>query len=327
MRWRGGVGFALACALIATAHEASADQAYDGKVFLDWTEDADAARCITREQVVSDVEASLGRHVFAPRASADRVLRVDVGRTRGHFTAQVLLLSARGASLGARELSVETEDCKEVEAAFTLALSIMADLPRTSEEQAAARASVPVRTPPPRPSWHGTLGLGAIGAVDSNGDLVPGGQLGLVVRPPRFVPFAVVVSGMPRSSSTPRGMGYTLLHTAVAATLCVPPLPFGREDRFVWMSCAGPDVSLYLGWGDGFTESRAGVSSTVGGTVQTYLSYSFAHGWRAFLGLAAMATPQRVSLAFSEGREGAKSFYRTPFLTAFASIGVAADIF
>ncbi|WP_146652275.1 hypothetical protein [Labilithrix luteola] len=329
MWWRVGVGLALACAMIATTSEASAEdaQAYDGKVFLDWSEDAEAARCIARDRIVSEVEATLGRQVFAPKAAADRVLRVDVGATPppGRFTAQMLLLSATGLSLGARELSVESEDCKEVSSAFTLALSIMADLPRTTEEQAAARSGTPVS--PPRPTWHGTLGLGALGALDSNGDLAPGVQLGLVVRPPRFLPFGVFVSGVPRSSSTPRGMGYTLLNTTVAATLCAPPASFGRADRFAWLSCAGPDVTLYLGWGAGFTESRAGLSSTVGGTLQTYLSYSFAHMWRAFLGTGASATPQRVSLAFSEGRDEAKSVYRTPFLTAFVSIGVAGDIF
>lgn len=327
MRWRGCVGFVPACVLIATTHEAFADgEAYDGKVFLDWTEDAEAARCITRDQLVHDVEVSLGRQVFAARASADRRLRVDVGATEGRFTAHMLLLSASGASLGARELSVETGDCAEVEAAFALALSIMADLPRTREEQASARAGAGAAAPPTPAPWRGTVGLGAVGAVDTNGDWIPGGQLGLVVRPPRFVPFAVAMTGLLRSSSTPQGMGYALLATTVAATLCAPPLSFGG-DRFAWMSCAGPDVAVYLGWGDGFTESRAGVSSTVGGALQTYLAYSFTQGWRAFLGVTATATPQRVSLAFSEGRDGAKSFYRTPFLTAFASIGVAADIF
>ncbi|MDF2694898.1 MAG: hypothetical protein K0S65_3281, partial [Labilithrix sp.] len=298
---------------------------------------AGAANCVSREQVTADIETTLGRPVFAPREVADRVLRVDVATTSppNRFTGQILLSTAGGVSLGARELAVESEDCKEVSSAFALALSIMADLPRTSAEQVPAStkpqpAGTPARPPqvvPPPSSeqrWRAFVGLGAEGALDSNGSLAPGAQAALVVVPPRFLPFAVAVHGEPRSSSTSDGKGYTLLGTTVAAMMCAPAWTPGR---FAWLSCLGPDVTVYLGWGAGFTDSRAGVSSTVGGILQSWGAYSITPRWRAVLGLAAAATPQQVSLASIDRQSGSTTFYRTPLLTAFASIGVAAEIF
>jgi hypothetical protein len=106
--------------------------------------------------------------------------------------------------------------------------------------------------------------------------------------------------------------------------LCAPAW---SRDRFAWLSCIGPDVKVYLGWGAGFTESHAGVSSTLGGIAQTYAAYSVTQRWRVVLGVAIEATPQRVSLGFTDRQNGPTTFYRTPILTAFASIGVAADLF
>lgn len=328
------MGLTLACATLATPGRAEGES-YDGKVFLDWSASAGAATCITREQVMADIETTLGRHVFAPRGIADRVLHVDVATTEPPttFTGEIVLHTAGGVSLGARELAVESEDCKEVASAFALALSIMADLPRTSEEQAprpaTPRPSEPARPrsivprPPPE-RWRALVGLGAEGSLDSNGSLTPGAQAAFVAVPPRFLPFGVTVHVEPRSSSTSDGKGYTLVGTTLAAMMCAPAWTPGR---FAWLSCLGPDVTIYLGWGAGFTDSRSGVSSTVGGSLQSWGAYSISPRWRALLGLAAAATPQRVSLAFIDCQNGSTTFYRTPLLTAFASIGVAAEIF
>jgi hypothetical protein len=322
-------GFALACVLLAAPGRAEGES-FEGKVFLDWSAGADAESCITREQVIADVEAILGRRIFAARSEADRVLRVDVdGTPPAKVTGQILLLSAGGVSLGARELSVQSEDCKDVASALTLALSIMADLPRTAAERAAMPKSSlapPPRSAPqaPPPRWHAAVGLGPTGSLDSNADVAVGGQATLVVVPPRFLPFSVTVINAVRSSSTPRGMAYTLSSTTVAPAVCTPAWSRGR---FAALGCLGPDLTLHIGWGAGFTESHAGVSSTVGGLLHTYAAYSFAHGWRAVLGVAATASPQRVSLAFTDQQNVSTTFYRTPIVAVFTTIGVAADLF
>ncbi|MDB5212315.1 MAG: hypothetical protein JWO86_242 [Myxococcaceae bacterium] len=326
---RASMGFALAGALLAAPGRAEGES-FDGKVFLDWSADAGATSCVTREQIIADVEASLGRQVFARRAVADRVLRVDVGGAPpAKLTGQILLLTANGVSLGARELSVDADDCKDAASALTLALSIMADLPRTSAERA-AETKAPSAPPPPPVTrapplrWHAAVGLGPMGSLDSQGDLSGGAQATAVFVPPRFLPFSVTIFASPRSSSSPSGMGYTLLNTTVAATICAPAWSHGH---FAWLGCIGPDVTLYAGWGAGFTQSHAGLSSTVGGLAHTYAAYSFARGWRAVVGLGAAASPQRVSLAFTDRQNTSTTFYRTPFVSAFTAIGVAVDLF
>jgi hypothetical protein len=326
-------GLALACALFAAPARAEGES-FDGKVFLDWTARGGVETCITREQVIVDVEAIVGRPMFAPRNEADRVLRVEVdGLPPAKLTGQILLVTAGGASLGARELSLESEDCKDVASALALALSIMADLPRTPAERSAEPKKIPApppSPPPPRPPlappprWHAVVGLGPMGSLDSNGDVTAGGQATVVVAPPRFLPFSVAVLSAPRSSSTPAGMSYTLLSTTVAATLCTPAWSRGR---FASLACFGPDLTVHAGWGAGFTQSHTGLSSTVGALLHSYAAYSVAHGWRVVVGLAATASPQRVSLGFTDAQNGPTTFYRTPIVSAFATIGVAADLF
>jgi hypothetical protein len=321
-------GFALACLLLAAPGRAEGES-FAGKVFLDWSAGGGAESCITREKVIVDVEAILERPVFAGRGEADRVLRVDVdGAPPAKVTGQILLSTAGGASLGARELSVQSDDCKDVAAALALALSIMADLPRTPAE-GAPKSSItsvprPVPPPPPAPRWHATVGLGPTGALDSNGDFAPGGQAAVVVVPPRFVPFSLSALSLVRSSSTPAGAGYTLSSTTVAPAVCTPAWSRGS---FTTLGCLGPALTVHLGWGAGFTDSRAGLSSTVGGLLQTYAAYSVARSWRVVLGVAAAASPQRVSLAFTDQRNVSTTFYRTPLVAAFVTIGVATDLF
>ncbi len=330
-RASAGLALASACALFAAPAQADGES-FDGKVYLDWSAGGSVESCITREQIVVDVEAIVGRPIFAPRSQADRVLRVDVdGAPPTTFTGQILLMTSSGISLGARELSAGSAECKDVASALALALSIMADLPRTSAETKtppptipAAPAPTPLPTPTPPPRWHAAVGLGPMGSLDSNADLSLGGQGTVVVMPPRFLPFSVTVLSAPRSSSTPTGTSYTLLSTTVGASLCAPPW---SRARVALLACAGPDLTVLAGWGAGFTQSRGGLSSTVGALLHTYAAYSIGHGFRVVLGLAATATPQRVSLSFTEGQNGSQTFYRTPIVSVFTSIGVAADLF
>lgn len=332
----------LACALLASpavADTSNVEGTFDGKVYLDWSATEAAARCITPDQTIADVDSTLGRPVFAPRDGADRILRVDVqaAGSPARYVGRIVLLSANGNSLGARELVVESDDCQEVTTAFTLALSLMADLPRTSDEVAAMQAKSERRGRPPAgrsPSptvspaaparWHVTGGVGPTMALDSNGNVAPGAQLGMVVTPPRFLPLSFDLVTSPRSGSTPAGARYTLLGTTAAAGICAPPWARGR---FVWLSCLGPSVTVHVGWGDGFTDSRSGASSTVGGMLQNHAAYSLTRRWRVVLGIAVTATPQRVPLAFSGKQNPSTTFYRTPILTTFTTIGVAADFF
>lgn len=325
----------MACALVASpavADTSNVEGTFDGKVHLDWSATEAAAHCITPNQTIADVESTLGRPVFAPRDGADRILRVDV-RAAGsplRYVGQIVLLSAKGNSLGARELVVESDDCKEVTTAFTLALSLMADLPRTSDEVAAMQAKnaepfgppAPPVPPAPPARWHATGGVGPTMALDSNGNVAQGAQLGMIVTPPRFLPLSFDLVTSPRSGSTPAGASYTLLGTTASAGICTPPW---ARARLVWLSCLGPSVTVHVGWGDGFTDSRSGASSTVGGMLQTHAAYSLTRRWRAIFGIGATATPQRVPLAFSDKQNGSATFYRTPILTTFTTFGVAAD--
>ena len=323
----------IASALLSRAAEANDAT---GKVLLEWSSSVDP-QCVAREPVAADVASILRRDVFANETDADRVLRVELAGASPHFTGSLSLKSARGEPLGVRELDIASADCREVASSLALAISIMADLPRSSAERAAEAEkenppAEPPRSPPPppprpppppvRPSWHALAALGATLAVDSNGDPEVGGALTAIFEPHHFWPFSGTILMTPRVSHTPDGLGYSLLSTTVGATLCIPPWR-SASGRLTGFACLGPDLGIHVGWGDGFTNSRAGLSSTVGGLFQSLVTYSFARRWRLLGGILATATPQSVSLRAN----ASQTFYETPKLSIGLTIGVSFDFF
>lgn len=142
--------------------------------------------CVVLEQRKAEVEALLGRRVFADAEQADVFVRLEVAE-RGVI---ITLLDAEKRSLGRRELIAD--DCQELQEALTLALSLMLDFDveevdemreAAAQQEAQAKDPTTAETAPPNraepdppppvessgqaPSfWAGLEGLLGVGLVD-----------------------------------------------------------------------------------------------------------------------------------------------------------------
>ena len=276
----------------------------------------------------------LGRPVFAPREEADRVLRVAIEHTfePSRYAAHMALFSASGEPLGAREIAIEAQTCAEATEAFTLALSIMADLARSLDEPSTPPPPPPKDTPPSpgpialphvparRTPWKLQLAAGPAVVVEPSPTVAPGGQLFAVVEPPRFWPVMLGALSSLRPHSAREDKQFWLSSTRIDAALC---LPRQHAQRFSVLGCLGPQMTVHAAWGSGFGADRSGLSATFGGVVQGYASYALTRNLHAFTTLALAGTPQQITVAFTDRAGTQRTAFETSTVSATLSIGIA----
>ncbi len=317
---------ALALALVATVAPSRADEPTRARVWLDWSQKRGTETCIGTEEVVHDVEQLLGRRVFAPRSESDRTLHVDVSHDvdPSRYGAQMVLRSKAGKSLGTREIVIETSTCEDASEAFVLAISMLADLPRTAEETASETRPEPAKTAPE--PWHLQARLGPAIALDGSGSVAPGAHVSAMLSPPFVWPFGLSAMSTMRWSSPTPTTRYELSSTTFAATLCLPSYR-DRGGRFEVTGCAGPQATLHVGSGKGFAVNRTAVRTTFGGELQAYGGYALspAIGLFAMLGLA--ATPQEVEVVVQDSAGSPRRVDLASHATVAASIGLTLHFF
>ncbi len=316
---------ALALAVVATAAPSRAEEPTSARVWLDWSHGRGTETCLAAQEVVRDVEQLLGRRVFVARSESDRTLHVDVTHDvePSRYAAQMVLRSKSGRSLGTREIVIETSTCEDASEAFVLAISMLADLPRTAEE---AASEAPPPAPPqalPEP-WRLQARLGPALALDGSGSIAPGAHLSAMLSPPDVWPFGLAALSTLRWSSPTGATRYVLSSTSFTATLCLPP---HRGRRFEVTGCAGPQATLHVGSGTGFAVDRTAVRTTFGGEVHVYGGYALSPAIRLFAMLGLAATPQQVEVVFYDPAGNPRRVDLASHATLAASIGLAFDIF
>lgn len=112
----------------SSAH-ATGPPAASARVHLEYRRDAAASTCVSRQQLMADVEARLGRRVFAPAAEAELRARVRARRASGRFVIEIALSDRDGSGLGTRELSTRAVHCSSLDDSVSLVLSLAADMP------------------------------------------------------------------------------------------------------------------------------------------------------------------------------------------------------
>jgi len=293
---------------------------------------------MSTEEAAKDVERLLARPVFAPQKEANRRLVVSIERTnepRG-YRATMDLFAASGTPLGSREIAIEAERCEQATEAITLALSIMADLPRTPEELltpsnerearpprplAPAPATVPARRSPPS---HLQLGLGPAVAMATSSSVSPGVHVAALFEPTKFVPILAGVVSTARAYDTFDSRRVWLSSTRLEAALCLPLL--GRR-AFTLFACLGPEATIHVGWGAGFGEDRSGLASAFGGVARAYARFALSSKLQLFATTAVSATPQALDVGFTDRTGTRRTVLKTSTVTPTLAIGAGFDIF
>ena len=299
---------------------ARADEGTRGLASFEWTRTPGAEACLSETEIVEDVERSLNRRVFAPRAVADRILRASIAPAASGWHATIDLSTKRGVALGARELDIEGQDCREASDTLVLAISLMADLPELPVERAPPPVRA-VRVEPPPMRFRAAIAPAAV--LDDGPAIHPGANLSLEVLPHAFVPVVADLLFQLQTHGTAHGQQYGLAGGTLAVSLC--PLNVAQP-RFGLLACVGPEATLYAAWGRGFSENATAYSSTFGGLVQARASYAFTDKLRGFLLLGAIATPQSVDLLFGEEGGGDRVLGRTSHVIGVGGLGVTLEL-
>ncbi|MBI5532842.1 MAG: hypothetical protein HY898_09020 [Deltaproteobacteria bacterium] len=142
----------MAAATLALAIAASVRAADPPAVQLTWARGLDADTCPAQDRIRSQVTERLGRNPFA--ADAPRSIDAVVDHVDGVWRARIHVRDEQGHSLGARELTSESDDCSSIQAAAVLAIALAIDpnariQPLHSGAASASASAPPVESAPP----------------------------------------------------------------------------------------------------------------------------------------------------------------------------------
>jgi hypothetical protein len=142
------VALASSAASVSSALAADAASPAPARVQLEYRREGSAASCVSAEQLMSAVEARLGRAVFAPADEAELRASVVARRSAGIFAIEIALFDRTGRGLGTRRLTTRARHCSALDDSLALVLSLAADVPR-AEPPASTLPAAPVSPAPP----------------------------------------------------------------------------------------------------------------------------------------------------------------------------------
>ena len=320
---------------------------------LTWTREQGAESCISSELLELKVQALTGSQL-RPAKEADLMIKGHVRRdaTARSWQVQIVVESARGQSLGERQILSEKADCSALTPSILLVLSMVMELeaehsiePLTSPTHGVEPiASTPVlggSAPPPEDSGP-ALGtelkrekarraylFEPVAAVAlSRGiqpSLSPGARLG--VRWISAGPLSVLLSGtywLPRSvvlqSEYAKGQ---VEFRAMQAELmgCIRVFVIGD---WLWQSCAGAVLGTRSSLASTLAERNKVRRSYGGAMVALESRYALTMRWYLTQGLhaAALGPPARFTYQEADGQE--RLLFRPAQLATWAALSASA---
>ena len=319
-------GVALALGVLWSSAARAEGPPHEAQVLLDWSRGPGAETCLSSDEAAREVERLLARRVFGT-VGTERRLVVSIERTEvpPGYRANMTLFAASGAPLGSREIEIEADRCEQATEAFTLALSIMADLPRTPEESGPppvvpSEQPRPRSPPPPRPPSHLRLGVGIAALMETGTRVAPGGHLVALFEPIHFVPVMAGVLSTVRAHDTSPSRSAWLSSTQVEAGVCLPPW---RRGAFGVLGCLGPQATVRYGWGAGFREARSGVAAAFGGVARAYVHYRLGSSVELFGTIAVAVSPERLAVTYTDGTGARRTAFETSTVIPSLSFGAA----
>lgn len=287
---RSALGWAPCCALvIALGAKAEAP----ARTALHWVRAPGAEQCIDPRTLAMRVEALTGP-VFVRPAEAERSLEAEIAPHGRAFRARIRSVQRDGAPRGERTVESEGPDCRAIDAALAFVLAVTVDpelaggavpdelrglfaeevapeeqllaeldanppapvlLPEAPEPAPLAPASPPPPVLPVRPSARYVLSLAAGGLARTLPNLTPGLSLAGSIVYPRYVALALWTGLFPLSPAWQLDTGHEARFSAYAVG--VGACPYAALGGRVRLGvCAGPELALLVGRGDGFTSDR-----------------------------------------------------------------------
>jgi hypothetical protein len=177
---------------------------------LRWTREPGAETCTSADALEAAVETRLGRLVFA---RAEKPAVIIEGRVSPSWHVGIQVRNADGSAIGERVLDERATDCRALDDALVLVISLIID-PNAALRETPAPA-------PPREPWHVGVGVSALGA----GGILPrasvGGALRVSIEAPRFPVVEVWGTWWVPDETSAHGQGgrFTLITGGVAARI------------------------------------------------------------------------------------------------------------
>jgi hypothetical protein len=135
-------------ALFALSALSAGAQVHERGSALAWVRGDGAEDCVTQDALQAEIRARLGRDPF--RLPPEQRIEATVSREHGLWVARLYEHDPSGRRIGSRVLSSASTDCRELEAAVTLAIALIID-PEARADTLPPTASLPQGVAPAEP--------------------------------------------------------------------------------------------------------------------------------------------------------------------------------
>jgi hypothetical protein len=277
---------------------------------LVWAQQPGAESCVTRAEVIGQVEEKLGRTVFvrADSEPAEFVLDGTVRATEQGFAATIVLHSADGTLVGVRELATDGP-CSTLSESAVLAAALIIDLPTRPPE--------PPRTAPIAPSSF-RLALGPVVASGVAGSTAWGLRLGLRLGPARDL-WALDVAT--RVFAPVEHDKVSVWSADFSAAGCLHTAP--RSIRVA--GCAGLAAGWMRGRGSGLRRPEAATVTSADTFVRLELALGLGRGWSVPLGAEGRYGVRRPSFVYTTENGSESAAFEKPALSGSLDIAIARE--
>lgn len=159
----------------------------DAGAALSWTRLPGAERCIDAPELARAVEARIGAVLVTPAHAALSIEGRIAPRSGGGYRAVVAVAHAGQPATQQRQIETASGDCRVLDSSLALVVALLVD-----------PTQVPPPTPPPREviirevpvlvhePWHLAIALRAVGEWGALAHVTGGGELAVIVTPPRL---------------------------------------------------------------------------------------------------------------------------------------------
>jgi len=139
-----------------------------------WTREPGAETCAGADALEAAVEARLGRLVFA---RAEKPAVIIEGRVSPSWHVGIQVRNADGSAIGERVLDERVTDCRALDDALVLVISLIVD-PNAALRESPAPVLSESAAPAPSLPWHAGVAVALLGA----GGILPGASVGAGLR-------------------------------------------------------------------------------------------------------------------------------------------------
>lgn len=296
---------------------------------LSWTRLPGAERCLDAPELARAVEARIGAVLVTPAHAALSIEGRIAPRSGGGWRAVIAVAHAGRPATSQRTIETANRDCRVLDASLALVVALLVD-PTQSPPPSPPQPEVIIREVPVivHEPWHVALVLRAAGEWGALADLTGGGEVAVVVTPPRLWDVELVGFWDHSVEVATDLADRTVRETLAGGSVAV--CPRWQVDTLGLVACGGVRLARLAWRGHGFDQNSDGSALVPALAGDARIEAPLGSWLRVVAGLGVRVPLRHVSLSYNRSASvggGVIEIDHTALASLILTVGVVAWLF